>query len=207
MHFMLQYCVLSILSYSHFQSNCERSEQLFWSHFYPPPHFVSLHILVCKFISLLLSSLRSDRIERTQLKGHGVFLLAFGPSGFRRYLIKSRAITVRKIPPAKNICKMSGGRYPMHIKLPYNQPTELAYYTTQKILMTAWKYFWQHRCEKNDKEIHQELLPKSKVFECHFLRGSWVKLWSIESTFFSHPQFLWCVQRVPNHHFVILPLQ
>ena len=105
---------------------------------------------------------------RTRCKGHGVFLLAFGPSGFRRYLIKSRAITVRKIPPAKNICKMSGGRYPMHIKLPYNQPTELAYYTTQKILMTAWKYFWQHRCEKNDKKIHQELLPKSKVFECHF---------------------------------------
>ena len=71
---------------------------------------------------------------RTRCKGHGVFLLAFGPSGFRRYLIKSRAITVGKIPPAaKNICKMSGGRYPMHIKLPYNQPTSPPY-TTQKFL-------------------------------------------------------------------------
>ena len=71
---------------------------------------------------------------RTRYKGHGVFLLAFGPSGFRRYLIKSRAITVGKIPPAaKNICKMSGGRYPMHIKLPYNQPTSPPY-TTQKFL-------------------------------------------------------------------------
>ena len=77
-----------------------------------------------RFIHMPKFEVRFVIFLRTRYKGHGVFLLAFGPSGFRRYLIKSRAITVGKIPPAaKNICKMSGGRYPMHIKLPYNQPT------------------------------------------------------------------------------------
>ena len=87
------------------------------------------------FENLKLGVIKCYQIDiRTRCKGHGVFLLAFGPSGFRRYLIKSRAITVGKIPPAaKNICKMSGGRYPMHIKLPYNQPTSPPY-TTQKFL-------------------------------------------------------------------------